>query len=170
MIGTTLGALTDSSGRFEISSVPFGLRSLQVACPSYKQATIGNVLVQPDSTTELYVELEYQSIKLNSIETAEQPVPHRLIEVPPRHRVASPRISPRWVISFSWSYGQRIFPLRTRRWRIAPKSRRQDQFHLRPSPPEGWLYIVDGVSMRDIQGSTATARSGSERVATRPSR
>ncbi len=65
--GTTpqLGAVSDTTGRFEIASVPVGKYSLSVTYAGYQGTTINDVLVTSAREVVLQVELEESAVKMS---------------------------------------------------------------------------------------------------------
>lgn len=58
LVGTDRGAVADSMGRFRLSRVPVGRRTLRVSCAGYRPVLLSNLAVESGKELELTVELE----------------------------------------------------------------------------------------------------------------
>jgi Ca-activated chloride channel family protein len=58
IVGTEQGALTDSSGRYQILNVPVGIYSLKISLIGYKTVQVDSVVVKEGETTELNTEMQ----------------------------------------------------------------------------------------------------------------
>ena len=67
VIGTTLSAITDAAGRFSITSVPVGTRSLRIVRIGYKPAIASDLLVNPGRPTQTAVALESAPPQLSNV-------------------------------------------------------------------------------------------------------
>jgi len=74
--GTKLGAISDADGFYTVLSVPAGKYTLRVILLGYKELEIKNVLVRPDLTAEVNIELEPTVIEVGGVITvqAERPL------------------------------------------------------------------------------------------------
>jgi len=76
ILGGTMGAMADASGRYSILNVPAGTYQLQASVVGYKPVVMDNVRVAPDFTTELNFALEQTVLGIvQTVEiTAEKPL------------------------------------------------------------------------------------------------
>lgn len=72
LVGTSLGAATDVSGKFIILSVPTGEYDLRVTYVGYQQETKSGVRVSSDLTTEVNFALNAASVEMKPIEVVAQ--------------------------------------------------------------------------------------------------
>jgi len=75
VVGTTLGALTDSEGRYVILSVPVGSYVVRAQLVGYAPMEVANVRVSVDLTTTTNFEMVSQAVEIGTIRVqAERPI------------------------------------------------------------------------------------------------
>lgn len=117
----------------------------------------------PDSTVSQPSEQNQPAIGTAQVEINLGRFAIQLDEASPRHIVIFPRIrvAPMWgVISCGGPWYR--YWVRRRHYHY--------QFQLRPGPADEFLYVVDGVSMKDSQGSVESLNTGSDGRVSRPVR
>jgi outer membrane receptor protein involved in Fe transport len=145
---TTMGALTDVDGKFSILSVPAGEHEVLVSMVGYQDILTSNVLVKPDQTTSLNVELEESLIELPAIQVIRERDKIEMDEASTKRNVSADKIKSLPVTNVAdilkTQVGVKI---------------RNDQFHIRGGRSEELLYTVDGVSMKDPLGGRGPTES-----------
>lgn len=146
--GTTLGAKTDLDGKFIILTVPAGEHVVRVTMVGYTDVITSNVLVKPDQTTSLSVELEQSLIQMAPIEVVRERELIQMDEATTKRDVTAEKIKSLPVTNVAdilkTQVGIKI---------------RNDQFHVRGGRSEELLYTVDGVSMKDPLGGRGPTES-----------
>ncbi|MEW5875287.1 MAG: TonB-dependent receptor [Candidatus Zixiibacteriota bacterium] len=141
VVGTTIGALTDIDGKFQILAVPAGVHQLECKLVGYTSVMVNNVVVNPDQTTTLSFELEPSLIDMPTI------VVERVAELIKMDEATTKRdVSAEKIKSMPVSTVADI--LKTQ----VGVTIRNDRFHIRGGRAEEVLYTVDGVSMKDPLG------------------
>ncbi|MFN0151161.1 MAG: TonB-dependent receptor [bacterium] len=73
--GTTLGAIADLDGRFNVINVPAGTYSVRVTSIGFKNLTVKEIVVSADQTTRLDARLESSAVAMQEVEViATRPV------------------------------------------------------------------------------------------------
>jgi hypothetical protein len=75
VVGTSMGAATNTSGEFTILNIPAGTYTLKTSYVGYQAITLSNVRVNNDLTTEANFQLPTEGVTVATIEiTAERPM------------------------------------------------------------------------------------------------
>jgi hypothetical protein len=142
--GTTMGILTDLNGKFQIMPVPAGEHVVEVKIIGYTAVITQGVLVRPDQTTTLNIELEPSLIELKPIIVTRERQMIQMDEATTKRDVTAEKIKSMPVTNVADILKSQV-----------GVTVRNDRFHIRGGRSEEVLYTVDGVSMSDPLGGAA---------------
>ncbi|GAB4321263.1 MAG: hypothetical protein Kow0074_12100 [Candidatus Zixiibacteriota bacterium] len=146
--GTTLGALTDLDGNFQILAVPPGDHSVRAQLVGHTPVVMSNVVVRPNQTTTISLELEESTIELDAIEVVRERELIQMDEATTKRDVSADKIKTLPVTNVSDILKTQV-----------GITVRQDRFYIRGGRAEEVLYTVDGVSMKDPLGGRGPTES-----------
>lgn len=148
VVGSTIGALTDLDGKFQILAVPVGEHSVECKLVGYTTVIVSNVVVRPDQTTTLSFELEASLIEMPTLEVTHQRAAIQMDEATTKRDVSAEKIKSMPVTTVADILKTQV-----------GVTIRNDRFHIRGGRAEEVLYTVDGVSMKDPLGGRGPTES-----------
>jgi outer membrane receptor protein involved in Fe transport len=146
--GTKIGVLTDLDGKFQIMPVPAGAQVVVVRIVGYTSVITQDVLVRPDQTTTLNIELEPSLIELQPIIVTRERQMIQMDEATTKRDVTAEKIKSMPVTNVADILKSQV-----------GVTVRNDRFHIRGGRSEEVLYMVDGVSMKDPLGGRGATES-----------
>jgi outer membrane receptor protein involved in Fe transport len=148
LAGTKIGILTDLDGKFQIMPVPAGEQTVEVKIVGYTSVITQGVLVRPDQTTTLNIELEPSLIELQPIIVTRERQMIQMDEATTKRDVTAEKIKSMPVTNVADILKSQV-----------GVTVRNDRFHIRGGRSEEVLYTVDGVSMKDPLGGRGPTES-----------
>lgn len=146
--GTKIGALTDVDGKYQIMAVPASEYTIAVKIVGYTGVVTQGVLVKPDLTTTLNLELEQSLIELQPIVVTRERELIQMDEATTKRDVTAEKIKSMPVANVSDIVKK-----------FTGVTVRNDRFHVRGGRSDEVLFTVDGVSMKDPLGGRGPTES-----------
>ena len=141
VVGTTLGAVTDIDGRFQILAVPVGEHSVRASIMGYQPVVVTGILVKPDQTENVSFDLDESAVELEAVIVRAEIDLIQMDQATTKRDVSAEKIKTLPVTNvgdiIAMTPGVTV---------------RNDRFHIRGGRSSEVLYNVDGVSMSDPLG------------------
>ena len=160
ILGTSIGAATDSAGGFMIQGVPVGTFDVQVSIIGYRTAVVRNVHVRADMHVSLPIALSQVILDLGEFEVI---APIRLSSASPEMPVSIHKLPKKELLSIGRGLNDPLRALSLMPGVSQTKVDRNDLLVRGGSPSEN-LIVVDGIELPSIshfatQGSSTGSTS-----------